>query len=96
MAASLDLKSKIKHIEEFDAWVGRILKDNEKEASLRVAVMGDVAESVAQKIVTKNPTLAVIAGEGIVQEKNEAFNEKACGQSPLIEKGNEFLRSFLS
>lgn len=89
-----DLKAKIKKIEDFDMFVGSILKHYEKEP-VRIAIAGDLAESLPQKKYTRNPTLVLTAGEGITPEKNTAFNEKACGQSASIEKGHEFLRSFL-
>ena len=91
--ASLDLKSKVKRIEEFDVFVGNVLKSRGNEAA-RIAVTGDVAESLLQKCATHNPSPLVVAGEGIASGKHAAFNEKICAQTGAPEKGHEFLPAF--
>jgi len=94
--SGLDLKSKIKRIEEFDVFLGSVLKMHEKTAGLRVGVAGILPEALTKKTHTRNPALVLTAGEGIASEKNAVFSEKLAGQSAsAAEKGHEFLSIFL-
>ena len=94
-AAASGLKQKIKKIEDFDVFVGTVLKSHSHEPSLRVCVCGDVSESLSRKTATRNPTIALIAGEGIAADKNLSFDEKTCGLSSLADRSDGFLSSFL-
>lgn len=91
----LDLKTKVKRIEEFDVFVGTVLKNYEGQP-VRVCVSGDVSESTAAKSATRQPAPLLVSGEGIPAQKHAAFNEKLCAQvQPGGEKGHEFLAGFL-
>ncbi len=91
--AGLDIKSKIKRLEDFDVFIGKVLK--KQTEPFRVAVTGDVSESLTQKKATRNPVPWLISGEGVKAENRASFNEKICAQSGAAGNGHEFLPVFL-
>ena len=93
----IDLKLKIKFLEDFDAHVvGPTQKKLKSEGSFRICVTGDVLTPLAKKTPVHGHVPFLIQGSGFEADEFEFFNEKNSLQSKLLfEEGHKLMEFFL-
>ena len=93
----IDMKLKIKFIEEFDSVVvGPAMKRLEKEGRYRICVTGDCFEPLSKKTAEHGHVPLLMQGAGVDADENTQFNEKSALQSKLIfEEGHKLMEYFL-
>ncbi len=92
----IDLTSKIKHIEEFDASVLGPVLDQLKSGTFRICVAGDYPMLLSKKIPMHGQVPVLFSGNGIASDGSAVFNEKTCLESKLIfNHGHKLMEYFL-
>ena len=93
----IDLKLKIKFIEDFDATVvGPAIKKLNMEGNYRFVVTGDYPRPLTKKASMHGFVPFVICGSGIAADESAQFNEKGALQSKLVfEQGHKLMEYFL-
>ncbi len=95
---TLDLKTKIRNIEDFDSGlVAKAAKWLQDHPMHRILVGSDFLSSVEKRRFLHGRVPFLIAGEGIVPDNAESFDEKTASQSKfLIDEGHHLLDMFLN
>ena len=95
---TLDLKTKIKHIEAFDAKVvgPAVEAAGKMKESPVIVVLSDVVHSTAKKMDTHGHVPYLVQGPGVEATGSGSFTEKNCAQSGVLtEPGHAFLGAWL-
>ncbi len=93
----IDLKLKIKFIEDFDSTVvGPAIKKLEADGNHRLLVTGDTQHPLSKKTPLHGQVPFVVQGSGVDADEFTQFNEKNALQSKLIfEQGHKLMEYFL-
>ncbi len=91
-----ELKNKIKRIEELDAVIGTVLKENKSDEALKICVTTDLFESTPKKKFTRDQVPFLIWGAGVAADEVDSFSEKAASQSrQIFEEGYPLMDFFV-